>query len=237
MSAAMSNKADENFMDVLCQSYDGLDYDDRIPRECGLLNTYLEDILMCSSREVLEIGYGDGSVVAFFLKRGFHVTGLDNELRIAQKLKQNLSKLGDPATRFTSRIGDVSEYEVEEGKYAVIVISYVLHFLCERSGIAVLDRLKRSLAPQGVILVRVHHDDFRKAAEGDGRYKHFFKEPELDACFAQGFDVLFSSKFSRIETRNEYEVGAKAKHLLGLPVTQPSKLKYVSLEYLARKDL
>lgn len=236
MRGITSREGQVDFIDVLCRSYVGLDYQDRIARECGLLRTYMEDIETCVSKEALEIGYGDGSTVAYLLERGYHVTGLDNEPRLERMLKENLSKLGDVSGRFTSRVEDIMDYEPEPRKYAVIVVSYVLHFLEFQDALSVLDRLKVSLAPRGVVLVRVHHDDLRKDAEADPRFKHFFKEAELDKCFAEGFEVLFSSKYKRIEPKFEYQVRANAQRDLGLPVEAPSRLKYVSLEYLAQRS-
>lgn len=227
-----------SFEEIVVGTYKDLSYNKLILRECGTLATYWEDIELCSSKEALEVGYGDGVITMYLLERGYRVTAIDHDQRVAKALLQNLERGGAEVSNCTVRVERIEEYVPEENKYAVIVVSYVLRFLEEPLVWEVFDRLKRSLAPKGVLLVRVHHSDLAASicSVGDTRYKHLFQEEEIDSRFTQGFDILFASKFSRRTPRFEEEAYARSMMQYGLEYADSERgKKCISLEYLIQK--
>lgn len=49
------------------------DLNDFVMRECEVVDTHIHGLSGCSSNQILDVGYGDGRMVAYFLSKGFTV--------------------------------------------------------------------------------------------------------------------------------------------------------------------
>lgn len=164
-----------------------------------------------AGRPVLEIGCGTGADTATLVGAGLPVVAFD------------LSAAAVAATRLrvpqaTVRCQDVRDpFPLAEGEAGAVVASLTLHYFPWAETVDLLQRIRRTLAPGGLLLCRLNSTEDRHfGAQGhpmieanyylvDGQPKRFFDEDGIDRLFAGGWHVLSRQH----QTTNKY-VRAKA---------------------------
>ncbi|MZH14449.1 MAG: class I SAM-dependent methyltransferase [Nitrospinae bacterium] len=96
----------------------------------GIVETTLDQICsqLNSNAKILDLGCGTGYLLLRFLRRGFHVTGVDLSSEMVQVLKNSISE--NEKERARLEVGDVESY-IEENikKFDLVVFSAVMHHL------------------------------------------------------------------------------------------------------------
>jgi SAM-dependent methyltransferase len=145
---------------------------------------------------VLELGCGGGRDSAVLAAAGFKVIGVD---RSALAIDEALRKV--PAGVFHCQDLQAS-FPVAEGVVGAVIASLCLHYFPWDETVELLERIGRTLRPNGLLLCRVnstndHHygaSGFPPIAENfylvDGAPKRFFDRPAIDRLFAEGWRIL-----------------------------------------------
>ena len=172
------------------------DLNDFVMRECEVIDTHLERLQQCPSKLVLDIGYGDGRTVAYFLAQGFHVKAVDIHGPSEAQLRVNLKTAAISDANLKCEVCDLKDYPFEPSAFAVVVLSHVLHFVQEDDAQISLARAATSVAPNGQILIRAHHESHplkHDEQRNQGIFRHFFSKQEIEMHFQQNFRLLHSA--------------------------------------------
>ncbi|WP_418318878.1 class I SAM-dependent methyltransferase [Piscinibacter sakaiensis] len=145
---------------------------------------------------VLEIGCGSGDDTATLNAAGLAVTAIDLSAAAAAATKRRV-----PTAIVECR--DVREpFPVAEGGAGAVVASLTLHYFPWSETVGLVERIRRTLRPNGVFLCRLNStEDKNFGATGhpviernyylvDGQPKRFFDEASVDCLFEAGWHVL-----------------------------------------------
>lgn len=132
-----------------------------------ILNEIYNRILDASYKNVLDIGFGTGTLVSNLYEQGCKIFGQDFSDRMLEIAQEKM-----PDAKLF--IGDISNGLVEpllEHKYDAIIATYSLHHLTDDEKVTFLKNLLNQLNEGGVIYIgdvafetRVEHDNCRKKA-------------------------------------------------------------------------
>lgn len=129
----------------------------------AVLSTIYEEILTNGMKNVLDIGFGTGTLTTKLYEQGYHIWGVDfSERMIAlagEKMPDAVLVQGDFAERLPE--------ELAERKYDAIVATYSLHHLTDERKVTFLKELLEYLTENGKIYI------------GDVA---FYDRKELEAC-------------------------------------------------------
>jgi SAM-dependent methyltransferase len=139
-------------------------YDTAVPDWPGEIQFYRELVAQVRSKGggVLEIGCGTGRVAIRLAQEGVDVVGLDlsaEMLRLAQAKSSDL-----PNIRWI--LGNMRSFELGETFDLVIIPGHAFqHLKVAEDQVQCLDCIKRHLAPAGVLVVHLDHQDIRWLGE------------------------------------------------------------------------
>jgi 2-polyprenyl-3-methyl-5-hydroxy-6-metoxy-1,4-benzoquinol methylase len=114
-----------------------------------LLDAYIEHV---PTGRALDIGMGEGDNAIWLARRGFQVVGIDRSTQAVEMASQRAHGAG---LAMETQVGDVQDFEIRSGSYALILAAAVLHFLVPDDGRRLVDRIKTGLQPGGVVIVSV----------------------------------------------------------------------------------
>ncbi len=136
--------------------------------------------------DALDLGCGDGRNSVFLAQNGFSVTAVD-------KSHNAIESLSDVTRRYGLNIfavcEDISFFSFPNNKYSLIVANTILDHLEENEGNRVIEMIKRSLVPGGVVFVSVFtindpgYTGLSPASETSVFVKRYFKVDELKNMF------------------------------------------------------
>jgi 2-polyprenyl-3-methyl-5-hydroxy-6-metoxy-1,4-benzoquinol methylase len=113
---------------------------------------WVPDEALKDGKTVLDVGCGEGFCMEHFRKIGYEVTGLDFSREGMEMHNKHLTE--------HTRFGDVYELlneTIESGKtFSVIILKHVLEHVLDPEGL--LQRLKKLVSPNGVIIILVPND-------------------------------------------------------------------------------
>jgi len=215
------------------------DLKDFVMRECEVIDTHIHGLTDCSSKQVVDIGYGDGRLVAYFLSKGFNVKGVDNDPSSEAQLRANLQAAAIPEDNLQCECTDIKDYSFKNGKNAVVILSHVLHFIHANEAQLVLAQAAQSVALNGMILIRVHHEHhpMRENPAAKAKFKHFFSNTEIEQHFEENFRLLHRAEIfgvisqSRIKTIREHHKDCE----LGEPEDWLVSQSWQDVEYLYQR--
>lgn len=164
-------------------------------RECEVVDTHIHGLSGCSSNQILDVGYGDGRMVAYFLSKGFTVRAVDIDCSSEAQLRKNLRAANISDDNLQCECADVKDYAFQTDAYAVVVLSHVLHFVHANEAQLALARAVRSVTHNGMVLIRAHHKShpFKNQVEFKKVFKHFFSKAEIEQHFENNFRLLHSA--------------------------------------------
>ena len=145
------------------------------------------------SGRLLDFGAGDGGFARLMAKRGYEVVGLDPTSIAADARGKNLTLYRAPFEKLARRLGS----------FDIITLWQVLEHLADP--VATLRRLRKHLAPGGVLIVSVPNFASLQGALFRGRWFHLdppkhllhFERATLEACLRRaGLAPLAKETFS-----------------------------------------
>lgn len=107
-----------------------------------------------SSGYVLELGVGTGKNIDFLLEKDFFVEGVDLSDIIIEKLN---SKYDKKNCKFW--VEDITQINIAQNKYSLIICSMVLSHLSENEIIALIEKIKDGLVSGGCIYISTMSKD------------------------------------------------------------------------------
>lgn len=149
-----------------------------------------------SQKPILELGCGPGDDTRTLSEAGHRVVALDLSAECVERARQNA-----PSAQIY--LQDVrAPFPLAPGDTAVVVASLSLHYFEWPETLALIDRIRRTLAPPGLFLCRLNSTkDHHFGASGHplitenyyrvgGEPKRFFDHDSLLELFASGWRVL-----------------------------------------------
>jgi len=149
-----------------------------------------------ADRPILELGCGTGRDTATLVRAGHRVVALDLSLTSIM-----LAKLRAPKARFHRR--DLRRpFPIGEAGAQVVIASLSLHYFPWPETVELVERIRRTLRPNGVLLCRLNSTKDRhfgavgheRIAENfylvRGAPKRFFDLESVDKLFASGWNRL-----------------------------------------------
>ena len=200
------------------------DLKDFVMRECEVIDTHIHGLTDCSSKQVVDIGYGDGRLVAYFLSKGFYVKGVDNDCSSEAQLRANLQAAAIPEDNLQCECTDIKDYSFKNGENAVVIFSHVLHFIHADEAQLVISKAAQSVALNGMILIRAHHKShpFKNQVEFKKVFKHFFSRSEIEQHFEKNFRLLHRTVIfgvpphpEKTQNTSEQQVNPQVKYDFG----------------------
>ncbi|MGM0408773.1 MAG: class I SAM-dependent methyltransferase [Thermodesulfobacteriota bacterium] len=130
------------------------------PMNSSLKNIGFSISKIKSGMNVLEIGCGTGSFLSMYQKENCSVYGVDLS---ASMIKEAKKKLGDKSVL---SIGKAEEFNFGDTQFDLIIFSFVLHEMPDKSRKKVINDAKSLLKPDGKILVIDFHPETDKSIKG-----------------------------------------------------------------------
>lgn len=187
--------------------------------------------------KVLDLGYGMGGDIAYFLNKNCQVIGIDKDLNCSIRLTKRLKRDMPIAINNLSLITDeITPELIPDEKFAVILLSNILHFFELHVSQNIISKCINNLMPGGLILIVVHsiyHPDFKKP-DPFSYFKHYFTEREIEDNFDQ-------NEFRRLyKSQTEYEPIREMKLLQQFNKKHNTPFSFGStsdLEYIFQKKI
>lgn len=130
----------------------------------------------------LDLGAGALSDSVYLLEQGFdHVTAVDIEPLAVEQAKAL------PADRFSYEIASFDEFAFPIGNYDLVNAQYSLPFAAPQAFTRLIERIRLSLAPGGLLVGQFFGD--RDSMNVPGKDKVFVSKVELDELL-KGFEVI-----------------------------------------------
>lgn len=212
---------------------------DMVMRECEVIDTHIQALSQCSSKQVVDIGYGDGRLVAYFLSKGFSVKGVDNDCSSETQLRANLLAASIPDDNLQCECVDIKDYSFTKGENAALILSHVLHFIDARDAQLVLTQAVQSVALNGVMLIRVHHEHhpMKTNPAVKAAFKHFFSNQEIEQHFEENFRLLHRAEIFGVisQPRIRAIIEHHNDHGLGEPEDWLLSQSWQDVEYLYQR--
>lgn len=108
----------------------------------------IENRILFSQGEALELGIGMGRNIPFLLKNGFHVTGVDISDKAIGKLKEQYGTQGE----FWAE--DVRSFPIQPSCYNLIICSLVLSYLDDAELYLLAKKIMQGLKPGGYLFIK-----------------------------------------------------------------------------------
>lgn len=104
--------------------------------------------------DILDVGCGTGRVLIHLAQQGHQVHGIDNDRAMLDRLKLNLEQTALPERRLSAVHADVLKHEYQS-RFALILLTYnvLMHFHEQDRQIALLGKLRRWLAEDGLLVI------------------------------------------------------------------------------------
>ena len=169
------------------QSYDStkIKVDDWLER--------FDDIIMASTRPIMDLGCGGGNDTKYLMEKGKQVIACDGSRNAIANLKANFPDIKE------ARCMDMLDgFDFEDESFEVIIADLCLHYFDEKDTEMIISELKRILVPGGHIILRVNsiNDVNHGAGQGkeieyhvyessQGTMKRFFDEADIRKFFKE----------------------------------------------------
>ncbi|MDE2774421.1 MAG: class I SAM-dependent methyltransferase [Chloroflexota bacterium] len=103
---------------------------------------------------ILDVGCGTGRVLIHLAQAGHHVCGIDNDSRMLERLERKLAALPNLREKISYVNADVLRHDFERA-FGLILLTYnaLMHFKEQDEQVALLGRLRRWLAEDGVLVI------------------------------------------------------------------------------------
>jgi len=104
--------------------------------------------------EILDVGCGTGRVLIHLAQAGHSVCGIDNDSRMLERLERKLAALPNLREKISTINADVLRHDFERA-FGLILLTYnaLMHFREQDEQIALLGRLRRWLAEDGLLVI------------------------------------------------------------------------------------
>jgi SAM-dependent methyltransferase len=131
------------------------------PRELfGDIDIYLFDQILkgrfSSEMSVLDAGCGGGRNLVYFLRSGYEVFGIDNNLNAIENVRFAAKTLAPNLSPENFQVSKTENMPFPDEKFDAVISSAVLHFAENESHFfAMLEEMWRVLRPEGIFFARL----------------------------------------------------------------------------------
>ncbi len=104
--------------------------------------------------DILDVGCGTGRVLIHLAQQGHQVHGIDNDRAMLDRLERNLEQTALLDDKISAIHADVLKHEYQS-RFALILLTYnvMMHFHEQDRQIALLSKLRRWLADDGLLVI------------------------------------------------------------------------------------
>ncbi len=137
-----------------------MDANGDLREEFGEIDVYLFDQLLKGrfrpSMRVLDAGVGTGRNLIWFLREGYHVSGIDESPQCIQRVRELVRELAPWLPPWNFRTAAIEAANLPESSFDLVIANAVLHFARDRAHFEVmLHALWRALRPGGIFFARL----------------------------------------------------------------------------------
>jgi SAM-dependent methyltransferase len=155
-----------------------------------------------ANARVLEVGFGYGRDLAFLLRQGYRVSGIDLSVEARGRAEARLRRAGLAAERLVT--GSFADSDFAEGLFDGVLSHRMAHLLVTAEAVErFVDQLRRVLRPGGLVCLAVRNADDRDPAEvrpvgenvGEylprpGHWIRYWDDEALRQAFGKAFTFL-----------------------------------------------
>lgn len=133
------------------------------------------------------MGCGQGGDSLFLAKNKFLVTAIDSaNVAINQiKVKKDEFKLDN----LELICGDITDFNIEEGKYQIIICRNVLNFLNKNKVLELIENLKNKMKDDSYVIIELFTKN-DPSFISDKKFSSYFEEQELLNIFS-GYKIIY----------------------------------------------
>lgn len=171
-----------------------------------------EDIIKDCLTPIIDLGCGTGNDTLWLIEKGKKVISCDQSINAINNIKSNFPEIYD-----TKCFNMLNEFPFESSSCELIIADLCLHYFRENDTFKIINEIKRILAPNGNLILRVNsiNDVNYGAGKGeevekhlylteDNRLKRFFDEKDILYFFKD-----FSIEYNQEETLSRYGLEKK----------------------------
>lgn len=160
-------------------------------------NLLIEYIDFIDKKKVLDLGVGTGRNSLFLSSIGCEVKGVDISEHNIEKYLHKANELG---LSVRGVVEDIRTLEIEDNKYSLIIVSWVLNFFNKDEIDNIIEKIKKGLKSNGVVYFSVFStkDDFYISNiekltkekntlyfEHNDTYRHYYTKEEVVEYFKE----------------------------------------------------
>ncbi|MBR3518063.1 MAG: class I SAM-dependent methyltransferase [Lachnospiraceae bacterium] len=193
------------------RTHEEQDYD----RDSIRVDDWLEpfdDIIMGTTRPILDLGCGGGNDTLYLINKGRQVIACDQSERAIQRIRKNF-----PEVMETKCFNMLDGLAFADASFEVVIADLSLHYFTGKDTSFIISELQRILVPGGYLLLRVNsiYDVNHGAGQGRevephlyesgaGTLKRFFDEADIRRFFKE-----YKIEYLKEETMTRYKLEKK----------------------------
>ena len=167
-----------------------------------------EEIIMASSKPVLDLGCGGGNDTLCLVEKGREVISCDQSQNAIENIIKNF-----PEVKEAKCFNMLDGFPFEDDSFEVVIADLCLHYFTEKDTFAILSEIKRLLISGGHLILRVNSVNDVYHGAGEGReiehhlyetgsmmIKRFFDEEDIKYFFKE-----FEIEYMHEEVMKRYE--------------------------------
>lgn len=189
---------------------------------------------------VLDIGCGQSGFLLEFATSDRELIAIDNDEMQLDFMKNRLLELcAENSNQWKFLSNTFPNDGIPKNKYALIVLSNILHFYSLNDCIKIGKQLLESCSKGTLIYVCVHSHRHYKNAPNDPDnneyFKHFFTNPDLEKVFPKElFEIIYQADVSRKLPKLELEIANIwiENSLRAQGYTDPYEIMEIKADYL-----
>ncbi len=161
---------------------------------------------------VLDLGVGEGRNALFLAKAGYEVEGYDVSQTAVDRCMEMAQKEG---LSVMAQASDLREVDIPQGRYSLVLASWVLHLLKKTEAVQVISKIKNGLISDGIVYMTVFSTEdpfYVGAREKDldeveentfylperDTYMHFFTQEEICSLFSD-FGIVYCASGTALD--------------------------------------
>lgn len=193
---------DSNGFNLWANDYDkevGISDEDNIYPFAGykkLLNKIYNEVLNTSAKNVLDIGFGTGTLIKKLYENGYNIYGQDFSDKMVEVAKNKMPN----ATLYNGDFSKGLVNDLKENKYDVIIATYSLHHLTDTHKVKFINNeLIPLLNDNGIIYIGdIAFETRNELEECKNKYKEHWDNDEIYWVYNEIKVNIINSNFEKI---------------------------------------